>query len=128
LRRETSSQDQQTEVSIDVQIDNVEEEETQEPVVDGTSTESRRETERTTERPAQRINQEEMDRIQQMVDNLPFTEEDLVNTFTNVTGNILNNLLNIPSGENPVTSDNSRYYIDASNNLVFESFMRNAFR
>jgi len=125
LRRERASQEEQPEVSIDVQIDSVEEqEETQEPV-ESASTETQGGTERTSERPAQRINQEEMNRIQQMVDNLPFTEEELVNTFTNVTGNILNNLLNIPSG---VTSDNSRYYIDASNNLVFESFMRNAFR
>jgi len=125
LRRETASQEQ-PEVSVDVQIDNVEDqEETSSPQPEEeTSTETRGET----ERPTQRTNQEEMNRIQQMVDNLPFTEEELVNTFTNVTGNILNNLLNIPSGENPVTSDNSRYYIDASDNLVFESFMRNAFR
>lgn len=129
LRRETSSQEQ-PEVSVEVQIDSVEEqEETPElEQEEGASTEAHGETERTHEIPTRTTTQEEMDRIQQMVDNLPFTEEELVNTFTNVTGNILNNLLNIPSGENPVTSDNSRYYIDASDNLVFESFIRNAFR
>lgn len=125
LRSETGTQEQEPEISVEVQIDSVEEQE-ETPSLEEERSSSERE--RTTERPAQRINQEEMDRIQQMVDNLPFTEEELVNTFTNVTGNILNSLLNIPSGENPVTSDNSRYYIDASDNLVFESFMRNAFR
>ena len=72
----------------------------------------------------------ERDRLQEMVDNLNLSieDEELIQTFTNVTGNILNNLLNIPPGENPVTLDNSRYYLDASHNLVFESFMRNNFR
>jgi hypothetical protein len=84
--------------------------------------------ERTPQVTPQMTSQRERDRLQAMVDDLPFTEEEMIQTFTNVTGNILNNLLNIPPNENPVSSDNSRYYVDASNNLVFESFMRNAFR
>ena len=116
---------QEPEVSLEVQVEDVDSEDTQ-PQSTPNTTENREETPR--ERIPQMTPQRERDRLQAMVDDLPFTEEEIIQTFTNVTGNILNNLLNIPPNENPVNSDNSRYYVDASNNLVFESFLRNAFR
>ena len=113
---------QEPEVSLDVQVEDVDSEE------EAQSSPNTQEQDPPRERTPQVTPQRERDRLQAMVDDLPFTEEEIIQTFTNVTGNILNNLLNIPPNENPVNSDNSRYYVDASNNLVFESFLRNAFR
>lgn len=66
--------------------------------------------------------------LQNMVDNLPLNDEEILNTFTNMTSNILNNFFTNTLGENPISLDNSNYHIDASNNLIFESHLRNNFR
>jgi len=120
------SRRQEPEVSLEVQVEDVDSEEEAQSTPNRQEQETPRE--RTPQVTPQVTPQRERDRLQAMVDDLPFTEEEIIQTFTNVTGNILNNLLNIPPNENPVNSDNSRYYVDASNNLVFESFLRNAFR
>ena len=62
--------------------------------------------------------------------NNEYDEDEVLNTFSNMTGRILGDLLNIPhSADNPVEFDNTRYYIDASNSqIIFEGFMRNSFR
>lgn len=122
---------QEPEVSLEVQVEDVDSEDTQPQSTPNTQEQDpprERTPQVTPQVTPQMTSQRERERLQAMVDDLPFTEEEIIQTFTNVTGNILNNLLNIPPNENPVSSDNSRYYVDASNNLVFESFMRNAFR
>jgi hypothetical protein len=57
-------------------------------------------------------------------------QDETLNTFSNMTGRILSDLLNIPSSSgNPIEFDNTRYYIDASNSqIIFEGFLRNSFR
>lgn len=66
--------------------------------------------------------------LQNMVDNLPLNDEEILNTFTNMTSNILNNFFTNTLGENPISLDDANYHIDASNNLIFESHLRNIFR
>lgn len=66
--------------------------------------------------------------LQNMVDNLPVMNEDeILNTFTNATSSILNSFFS-NMRENPISLDNANYHIDASDNLIFESHLRNIFR
>ena len=56
-------------------------------------------------------------------------EEVILNTFNNLTGSLLANLLTNSTDSNPIEFENSRYLFDSSNNqLIFEGFLRNSFR
>jgi Ring finger domain len=65
---------------------------------------------------------------EEISESLPFTEEEIVNRFTNLTESLLNNLLNVPSNEDRLNPNTTRFYVDSSNNIIFESFLRNSFR
>jgi hypothetical protein len=56
-------------------------------------------------------------------------DDEILNTFNNLTGNLIANLLSNSSNNNPIEFENSRYFVDSSNNqLIFEGFLRNSFR
>ena len=69
--------------------------------------------------------------IPDLVENTQQENDDqvILNTFNNLTGTLLANLLTNSSDSNPVEFENSRYFVDSSNNqLIFEGFLRNSFR
>lgn len=70
------------------------------------------------------------DAIEPPSNNSPPQEEDVLTTFSNMSARILEDLMNIPHSTNhPIEFENTRYYIDPSNNqYIFEGILRNNFR
>ena len=74
--------------------------------------------------------QQEEEAIPDLVDTQQENNDDVIlHTFNNLTGSLLANLLTHSTNSNPVEFENSRYFVDSSNNqLIFEGFLRNSYQ